>query len=76
VSVEPDSTNGIRLPAEVESFEPDFVHRTQTIHLQTGRWRYSGLCPLDLQLSIGQLVHAHIDPAQLYFFDATSGVRL
>jgi ABC-type sugar transport system ATPase subunit len=76
VSVEPDSTNGIRLPAEVESFEPDFVHRTQTIHLQMGRWRYSGLCPLDLQLSTGQLVHAHIDPAQLYFFDSTSGVRL
>jgi len=76
VSVEADQTNGIQLPAEVESFEPDFVHRTQTVHLRTGGWRYSGLCPLDLHLSTRQLVQAQIDPAQLYFFDANSGVRL
>jgi ABC-type sugar transport system ATPase subunit len=76
VSVESDSTNEIRLTAEVKSFEPDFVHRTQTVHLQTGRWRYSGLCPLDLQLKTGQLVQAQIDATRLYFFDANSGVRL
>jgi ABC-type sugar transport system ATPase subunit len=76
ISVESDPPSGISLPAEVESFEPDFVHRTQTVHLRTGRWRFSCLCPLDLQLSTGQLVQAQIDPAQLYFFDANSGVRL
>jgi len=76
VSVESAPINGIQLPAEAESFEPDFVHRTQTVHLRTGRWRYSGLCPLDLHLSTGQRVQAQIDPARLYFFDAISGVRL
>jgi len=76
ISAESTSTNGIQLPAEVESSESDFVHRTQTVHLHTGRWRYSGLCPLDMQLHVGQLVDAQIEPAYLYFFDSGSGLRL
>jgi ABC-type sugar transport system ATPase subunit len=76
ISAESSSTNGIQLPAEVESFEADFVHRTQTIQLRTGRWSYSGLCPLNLKLGIGQLVNAQINPEHLYFFDAGSGLRL
>ena len=76
ISAESTSTNGIQLPAEVESFESDFVHRTQTVHLHTGRWRYSGLCPLDMRLHVGQLVKAQIEPAYLYFFDSGSGLRL
>lgn len=76
VSPEPGSTNGIQLQAEVEALESDFVHRTQTVHLRTGRWSYSGLCPLDLKLQIGQRVQAQTDPEQLHFFDANSGLRL
>lgn len=76
VTAEPASTTGIQLQAEVETFESDFVHRTQTIHLRTGRWGYSGLCPLDVKLQIGQLVQAQIDPEHLYFFDAGSSLRL
>ena len=76
ISVEASSTNGIQLPAEVESFESDFVHRTQTVNLHTGRWMYSGLCPLDMRLHVGQLVDAQIEPAYLYFFDSGSGLRL
>jgi ABC-type sugar transport system ATPase subunit len=76
VSAEATSTNGIQLRAEVEALESDFVHRTQTIHLRTGRWMYSGLCPLDMNFQIGQLVQAQIDPEHLYFFDANSGLRL
>lgn len=76
ISAESTSTNGIQLPAEVESSESDFVHRTQTVHLHTGRWRYSGLCPLDMRLHVGQLVDAQIEPAYLYFFDSGSGLRL
>ena len=76
ISAESASTNGIQLPAEVESFESDFVHRTQTVHLHTGRWRYSGLCPLDMRLHVGQLVNAQVEPAYLYFFDSGSGLRL
>jgi len=76
ISAESASTNGIQLPAEVESFESDFVHRTQTVHLHTGRWRYSSLCNLDMRLHVGQLVNAQIEPAYLYFFDSGSGLRL
>ena len=78
VSAEPASTNGIRLQlrAEIETLESDFVHRTQTVHLRTGRWSYSGLCPLDVKLQIGQLVQAQIGPEHLYFFDAGSSLRL
>ncbi len=76
VSAEATSTNGIQLRAEVEALESDFVHRTQTVHLRTGRWSYSGLCPLDMKLQIGQLVQAQIHPDHLYFFDTNSGLRL
>ena len=76
ISVESNPPNGIQLPAEVESSESDFVHRTQTVHLRTGRWKYSGLCALDMEFRIGQLVYAQLDPEQLYFFDANSGLRL
>ena len=76
VSAEATSTNGIQLRAEVEALESDFVHRIQTVHLRTGRWRYSGLCPLDMKLQIGQPVQAQIEPEHLYFFDAKSGLRL
>ncbi|MGZ9226254.1 MAG: ABC transporter ATP-binding protein, partial [Anaerolineales bacterium] len=73
---EPASTNGIQLRAEVEALESDFVHRTQTVHLRSGRWSYSGLCPLDVKLRTGQRVQAQIDPEHLHFFDANSGLRL
>jgi len=76
VSAEATSTNGIQLRAEVEALESDFVHRIQTVHLRTGRWMYSGLCPLDMKLQIGQPVQAQIEPEHLYFFDAKSGLRL
>jgi ABC-type sugar transport system ATPase subunit len=76
VSAAPASTSGIRLAARVETLESDFVHRTQTVHLRSGRWTYSGLCPLDLKLQIGQRVRAQIDPEHLYLFDANSGLRL
>lgn len=78
VSISDESTliSGIQLPAEVESFEADYVHRTQTVHLRSGRWSYSGLSSLDLGLSPGQFVHAQFDPERFYFFDTNSGFRL
>ncbi|RPJ23268.1 MAG: ABC transporter ATP-binding protein [Chloroflexi bacterium] len=76
VSVESTSTDGIQLRGEVEAFESDYVHRLQTVHIRTGRWRCSGFCPLEVKLRVGQLVQARIDPEQLYFFDTTSGLRL
>src|SRR5215207_8318594 len=69
-------TGGFQLPAVVESFEADYAHRTQTVHLRTGAWNYSGVCPLDEIYRVGQLVHAQPDPERLYFFDTNSGRRL
>ena len=69
-------TNGIRLAAEVEAFESDFVHRIQTVHLRTGHWTYAGQCSIDIKLQIGQRVQVEIDPERLYFFDTNSGLRI
>ncbi|HJQ14839.1 MAG TPA: ATP-binding cassette domain-containing protein [Anaerolineales bacterium] len=76
ISAVETSTNGIGLPAEVESFEPDYVHRTQTVQLRTGRWTYSALCPLDMNFQTGQRVRAQLDLERLYFFDTSSGLRI
>ena len=76
ISLERTAEGTIWLPAEVESLEPDYVHRTQTVHLRTGLWKYSSLCALDLHLRVGQLVHAQLDPERLYFFDSKSGLRI
>jgi multiple sugar transport system ATP-binding protein len=76
VSAEATSAKGIQWQAEVEAHEPDYAHHIQTVHLRTGRWRYSGICSLDLAIREGQRVHARIDPEQLHFFDTTSGLHL
>jgi len=76
ISAESTPANGIQLRGEVEAFESDYVHRIQTVHLRTGRWHYSGFCPLELNLWVRQLAQARIDPEQLYFFDTNSGLRL
>src|ERR1043165_2889841 len=76
VSTELASTKGIQLGCEVEAFESDYVHRTQAVHIRMGRWHYSGICPIDQKLWVGQPVQAQIDPEQLYFFDTHSGKRL
>jgi ABC-type sugar transport system ATPase subunit len=74
ISIDSTSTNGIMIPAAVESAEADYVHRTQTVQLRTGPWSYSGRCSLDLNLSIGQSVHVELDREGLYVFDTKSGV--
>lgn len=76
VSAETLFINGIQLRAEVAALESDYVHRTQTVHIRTGQWSYSGHCPLDVKLHIGQTVQAEIDPERLYFFDTNSGRRI
>jgi ABC-type sugar transport system ATPase subunit len=68
--------NGIQLRVEVEAFESDLVHRFQIVYLRMGRFKFSGLCPIDINLYPGQLVYAEIDPARLYFFDTKTGKRL
>jgi ABC-type sugar transport system ATPase subunit len=76
VTAETESPNGIQLPGEVEALESDFVHHVQLVHIRTGRWTYSGHCPIDVKLQIGQRVQVSIDPERLYFFDTSSGVRI
>jgi ABC-type sugar transport system ATPase subunit len=76
VSADLTSPDGVGMRGEVEAFESDYVHRIQTVHVRTGRWRYSGLCPLELNLRVGQPIQARIDPEQCYFFDTNSGLRI
>jgi ABC-type sugar transport system ATPase subunit len=76
VSTEPASVNGVQLRGEVEELESDYVHRTQIVHIRMGRWHYSGLCPLEMRLRVGQSIQAQIDPERLYFFDTNSGLRI
>ena len=69
-------TNGIRLQAEVEAFESDFVHRILIVFLRMGKFQFSGVCTMDRKLSVGQTVEVEIDPDHLFFFDSRSGKRL
>ena len=76
ISMQETSKEEIQLPAEVESTEPDYVHRTQTVHLRTGQWTYSSLCPLEMNVRARQLVRPQLDPEQLYFFESKFGRRI
>jgi ABC-type sugar transport system ATPase subunit len=76
ISAENAPANSIELLAVVESHEPDYVHRTQTVHLRTGPWTCSSLAPLEMNFQVGQSVHAQLDPERLYFFDTRTGHRI
>ena len=76
VSAATPPVSGIFLPAEVDAIEPDFVHQVQIIHVHTGRFEYSCVCPLERKLHMGQFIHVELDPERLYFFDTLSGKRL
>jgi ABC-type sugar transport system ATPase subunit len=76
VSAQSASTNEILLRGEIEELESDFVHHTQIVYIRMGRWRYSGVAPLEMNLRIGQLIEARIDLERLYFFDTNSGLRI
>ena len=76
VSVERKSINGLALRTEVEAIETDLVHRERIVFLTLGRFKFSGLCPMDTKLYLGQLVTVELDPERLYFFDTESGKRL
>jgi len=76
VSVEQSSGNGIQLRGEIEALEPDYAQRNQVVYIRDGLWSYSGLCPLDMKLRVGQIVYVELDPTRLYFFDGSSGLRL
>lgn len=76
VSNESLAANEVQLRGEIEELEFDYVHRAQIVSIRMGRWHFSGLCPLEMKLRVGQHVQAQIDPAHLYFFDTNSGLRL
>jgi len=76
VSAEQSSGTGIQLRGEIEALEPDYAQRNQVVYIRDALWSYSGLCPLDMKLRVGQIIHVELDPARLYFFDGRSGLRL
>lgn len=76
ITTENASANETQFRAEVETFEPDFARRIQTVRVRLGRFTLSGQCPLELKLQVGQTVQATIHPEALYFFSEKSGKRL
>jgi len=76
VSAKEMHSDAIQLRAEIEAIEPDMIHRIQVVYIRMGEFLYSGLCPMDENLHIGQYVHVEIDPERMYFFDTVSGLRL
>ncbi len=76
ISAETRFTNGIQIQAEVEALEPDLVHRLHIVYLRMGQLTFSGLCPMDVKLNLGQSVPVTLDPERLYFFDTKTGKRL
>ena len=76
VSIATGSPNMIHLQGDVEALESDFARQVQLIYVRTGQRTYSGHCPIDTKLQIGQRVQANISPEYLYFFDTDSGLRI
>jgi ABC-type sugar transport system ATPase subunit len=76
VSAELNAANEVQLRGEVEELELDYVHRTQIVYIRMGRWHYSGICPLEMKLRVGQSIQAQIEPERLYFFDTNSSLRI
>ncbi len=76
VSVETPPANEIQFRVEVEAVESDLVHRVQIVFVRMGQFTFTGLCPMDVKLHVGQLVYVDVDPEHLYFFDTVSGVKL
>jgi ABC-type sugar transport system ATPase subunit len=66
----------IHLQTSVAALESDFVHRLHTVFLRVGQLQFSGHCPLDIQIHVGQQVPVEIQPENLYFVDTRSGRRL
>jgi len=76
ISAETQSLEANQFRAEVEALEPDLVHRVQIVYARMGQYILTGLCPIEVDLHLGQLICMEIDPERLYFFDTTSGLRL
>jgi ABC-type sugar transport system ATPase subunit len=67
---------GFRLRGTVELVERDFVHRTQLVHLHTGRFAYAAIAPLAAPLQPGDEVEVILPTDQLYFFDSKNERRI
>lgn len=76
VSAELMPAETLQFRAEVEAIEPDLAHRIKIVYVRMGTYSYSGLCAMDENLRVGQLIHVTINPERLYFFDSVSGKRL
>jgi ABC-type sugar transport system ATPase subunit len=76
VSAESHNTSNVQFRAEVEALESDFMHQVQIVHLRMGAHSFSGQCPIDMKLHMGQSIQVEINPESLYFFDTKSERRL
>jgi ABC-type sugar transport system ATPase subunit len=67
---------GIRLSGQVESVEPDFSRRTQTLYVRVGSLLCAAQGPLEPVVNVGERLEVVLAPESLYFFDVQSGKRL
>jgi ABC-type sugar transport system ATPase subunit len=68
--------SGFRLRGVVDLVEPDIVHRTQLVHLKTGRFEYAAVAALDIPLYVRDEVEVVLPADQLYFFDTKNERRI
>ncbi len=67
---------GFHLPSTVEVLEPNFGHRTQLVHLHTGRFVYAATAAIDTPLRVGDEVEVILPTDHLYFFDRENERRI
>jgi hypothetical protein len=60
----------------VESVEPDFSRRTQTLYVRVGSHLCAAQGALEPVVSVGETLEIVLPPESLYFFDAHSGKRI
>jgi len=67
---------GLRLSGQVESVEPDFSRRVQTLYVRVGSLLCAAQGALEPVVNVGERLEVILRPESLYFFDAVSGKRI
>jgi hypothetical protein len=49
----------------MEAIESDLVHQVQIAYVRMGQFTFSGLCPMDVKLYVGQLAHVAMNSERL-----------
>jgi ABC-type sugar transport system ATPase subunit len=66
----------IRVRGAVETVEPDFARKEQSVQVRTGKFAYFAVCPQDLPLRLKEEVDVAFPGDGFVFFDSGSGRRI